>query len=693
MEAPVRQKPVKLLRVVQGVSFLALVLFAVHGGFGIGGRGLDSFFNDWVYDGLLVVSAASCAARAVLVREQRAAWAVLAGGLTLWTAGEIYTTVVLSHMDNPPYPSLSDGLQLAFYPASYVALLMVFRARMQQARASFWLDGLVAALAVCTIGEVTVFHTVVAGSGGTETSLQVATDLAYPVGDMVMMALVASVFALTAWRPGRAWAMIALGLGFAAVADSIFAYQSAGGTYEVGTALDALWPAAALLVGFAAWERSGSSSEIRLEGWRILILPVVFALPALGFLVYDHYAHLDGAAVILAGLTLVAVIVRTAMTFGENMRMLRNSRREALTDPLTGLGNRRRLMLDLEREFEHTEHPAPRALALLDLDGFKRYNDSFGHPAGDALLARLGRNLDDAVSPSGRAYRLGGDEFCALVSTDLEGAEAIVTAATDALSEHGRGFVISASHGLVHLPTEASDSSTAMQIADQRLYANKGARQLNAVSQQARDVLMQILQERQPDLHTHLHDVAALALPVGRTMGLSAERLEDMARAAELHDVGKMAIPDEILNKPGPLDGVELGFIRQHTLVGERILAAAPALAPVAKLVRASHENWDGSGYPDGLAGEEIPLESRIIAVCDAYHAMTSDRPYKSAMSPPDAMSELRRCAGTHFDPRVVEILCHEVGPDALSSDAKEPIAFDLPTIVPTGDSLGARRA
>src|SRR5438105_998884 len=476
-------------------------------------------------------------------------------------------------MDNPPYPSLSDGLQLAFYPASYVALLMVFRARMQQARASFWLDGLVAALAVCTIGEVTVFHTVVAGSGGTETSLQVATDLAYPVGDMVMMALVASVFALTAWRPGRAWAMIALGLGFAAVADSIFAYQSAGGTYEVGTALDALWPAAALLVGFAAWERSASSSEIRLEGWRILILPVVFALPALGFLVYDHYAHLDGAA----------------------------------------------------------------------------------------------------VSPSGRAYRLGGDEFCALVSTDLEGAEAIVTAATDALSEHGRGFVISASHGLVHLPTEASDSSTAMQIADQRLYANKGARQLNAVSQQARDVLMQILQERQPDLHTHLHDVAALALPVGRTMGLSAERLEDMARAAELHDVGKMAIPDEILNKPGPLDGVELGFIRQHTLVGERILAAAPALAPVAKLVRASHENWDGSGYPDGLAGEEIPLESRIIAVCYAYHAMPSDRPSQSAMSSTDAIAELRRCAGTHFDPRVVEILCHEVGPDALSSDAKEP--------------------
>src|SRR5207253_8614016 len=138
--------------------------------------------------------------------------------------------------------------------------------------------------------------------------------------------------------------------------------------------------------------------------------------------------------------------------------------------------------------------------------------------------------------------------------------------------------------------------------------------------------------------------------------GRRPEELDEVARAAELHDVGKMAVPEQILNKPGPLDKGELEFIRQHTIVGERILAAAPALSPVARLVRASHENWDGSGYPDGLKGEEIPLASRIIAVCDAYHAMTSNRPYQAAVPQDEALAELRRCAGSHFDPVLVEV-------------------------------------
>jgi HD-GYP domain-containing protein (c-di-GMP phosphodiesterase class II) len=135
-----------------------------------------------------------------------------------------------------------------------------------------------------------------------------------------------------------------------------------------------------------------------------------------------------------------------------------------------------------------------------------------------------------------------------------------------------------------------------------------------------------------------------------------------MARAAELHDVGKMAVPDEILNKPGPLDRVEMGFIRQHTIVGERILAAAPSLSPVARIVRASHERWDGSGYPDGLKRDQIPLGARIVAACDAYYAMTSDRPYQAAVPESAALAELRRCAGTHFDPAVVDAVCAEVG-------------------------------
>jgi HD-GYP domain-containing protein (c-di-GMP phosphodiesterase class II) len=144
---------------------------------------------------------------------------------------------------------------------------------------------------------------------------------------------------------------------------------------------------------------------------------------------------------------------------------------------------------------------------------------------------------------------------------------------------------------------------------------------------------------------------------VGVRLGLTAEDIDEMMRAAKLQDVGMMAIPDAILAKPGPLNEDEWAYIRKHTVVGERIVAAAPPLLPVAKLVRSSHERWDGGGYPDGLAGEAIPLGSRIVFACDSFDAMTSERPYREARSQDQALAELRRCAGTQFDPEVVEAL------------------------------------
>jgi HD-GYP domain-containing protein (c-di-GMP phosphodiesterase class II) len=186
------------------------------------------------------------------------------------------------------------------------------------------------------------------------------------------------------------------------------------------------------------------------------------------------------------------------------------------------------------------------------------------------------------------------------------------------------------------------------------MYARKGGHRMSA-RRQSRDVLLSTLSERQPDLGHHLHEVAELALAVGRVLGMNPEELDELARAAELHDVGKIAIPDAILNKPGTLNEAEWAFMRRHTVVGERILLSAPALRPVARLVRSSHERFDGSGYPDGLAGEDIPLGARIVAVCDAYEAMTSDRPYRPRMSAEEAIEELLACSGSQFDPRVVE--------------------------------------
>ena len=188
-------------------------------------------------------------------------------------------------------------------------------------------------------------------------------------------------------------------------------------------------------------------------------------------------------------------------------------------------------------------------------------------------------------------------------------------------------------HGAAKLPSEADERAAALTLADRRLYSEKFERRRDAISEQTCDALLQVLHEREPDLRDHVGDVAELALRVGIRLGLKAEELDDVRRAAELHDVGKSAVPDAILAKPGPLDEREWEFVRQHTLVGERILRAAPALHSVAKLVRSSHERFDGTGYPDGLVGQTIPLGARIVSACDAWDAMITTRPYRKAMS------------------------------------------------------------
>jgi diguanylate cyclase (GGDEF)-like protein/PAS domain S-box-containing protein len=329
---------------------------------------------------------------------------------------------------------------------------------------------------------------------------------------------------------------------------------------------------------------------------------------------------------------------------------------QVLHDSLTGLANRRSLLADLEEGVGKATKEKPTLLMLCDLDGFKAYNDMFGHAAGDALLTRFGRNLAAAVKGRGSAYRMGGDEFCVLAPVNNgDRRESVEIAAGAALSEHGEGFTITASYGSVVVPTEATSSAAALRLADQRMYARKNMGSRASAGRQSTDVLLRVLSERNPELGTHLDEVAQLCKAVAWRLGLPEDQTVPLLQAASLHDVGKAAIPDNILAKPAPLDAEEREFMRRHPVIGERILSAAPALTQAAKLVRHSHERVNGQGYPDHLAGDEIPLGARIIAVCDAYDAMTSDRPYRNAMSPEVALAELRRCAGAEFDPNVVD--------------------------------------
>jgi two-component system cell cycle response regulator len=193
-----------------------------------------------------------------------------------------------------------------------------------------------------------------------------------------------------------------------------------------------------------------------------------------------------------------------------------------------------------------------------------------------------------------------------------------------------------------------------MRLVDQRMYTQKTSGR-RSTDRQTRDVLLRAVQERNPELAERHAAVARLADAVGQRLGLSTHEQTELRQAAELHDVGKMAIPEQVLHKPGPLDDDEWAFVRRHPLIGERIIGAAPALAQAAKLVRATHERVDGSGYPDGLTGEQIPLGARIIAVCDAFTAMTSPRAYATQRTLAAAIAELQRAAGTQFDPTVVD--------------------------------------
>ncbi len=628
------------------LAFALVTLLAAPDG------GLSAFFNVWVYNGLMVFACVIAGSHAFLVERERAAWIVITAALVSWTFGELWYAI----FQPENYPSMADAGFIGFYPLLYIGIVLLLRSRVRSLAGTLWLDGMTAALAAAAIGAAVIVELVLESTEGSTST--VVTNLSYPLGDLLLLSAVFGVFALTGWRPGPRWLLLGLGALSTTAADAVYLFQSSAGTYVEGTWIDILWPAAMLLVASSAWMPDRTREGLEVEGRPLLAVPAVCALLATGILVYDHFTRVNILAIVLSTATLVLVVVRLALTFRENHRLFELTREAATTDPLTGLGNRRQLLADLERLFR-SETVRPTLLMLFDLDGFKGYNDTFGHPAGDALLARLGEKLAGVPGSSGAAYRLGGDEFCLVFGVEEGEAEPRIDRACQALTERGEGFEIETSFGAVMLPDEATEATRALEIADERLYAQKYRRR--GESDRTMAALLEALSLREPDLQAQLAGVGGLAADIGRVLGLRRDELEELDRAAQLHDLGKLAVPDEILHKPGELDERERAFVRQHTIVGERILRASPALRSVASIVRSTHENWDGSGYPDALAGEDIPLAARVVFACNAFVAMTTKRPYREALEVEDALSELMRCAGTQFDPTVVRVLVGRV--------------------------------
>jgi diguanylate cyclase (GGDEF)-like protein len=641
-----------LRHLAPGFGLLATAALALHAAVAVAGDaappGLRALAADWAYCGGYLLAAAACAARAT--RARGFPWAVAAVGVAVWASAEIAFRLV---EPDPTrwYPPVTQGLLFVGFLIAYVDLVLLARNRVRRLDPVLALDGLIAGLACAALAAWGLFPVLTGG----RTLGPDAPPQAFLLAALVGLAFVVCVLGLTGWRPGAAWALITGGIAVNVAGDVLLVRMVQAGTFHRGSLADTLFVASALALGLAALLDRPEAPPARPRARRLPV-PLALALVSLALLVgAATLGGVGGLAVALAAAALLATLARMTVA----LELLERSRREALTDPLTGLGNRRALMLDLERRLRGATPAEPATLALFDLDGFKRYNDAFGHPSGDALLALLADRLAAAVEP-GTAYRMGGDEFCVLLE-DGEGERtaAALAAAEAALTERGEAFTVGASWGAVTLPAEAATVRDALHVSDSRMYARKRSRRPDAAA--ARDALLRVMREREPELREHLREVAALAVRVAARLGLAPEARAPVAHAAELHDIGKVAVPDAILHKPGRLDDEEWRVMRQHTLVGERILRASPALDAAATLVRSSHERWDGTGYPDGLAGEEIPLGARVIAVCDAYDAMRSHRAYDGARDMDDVLEELERCAGSQFDPAVVEAFCDEV--------------------------------
>jgi two-component system, cell cycle response regulator len=614
------------------------------------GRGdLVRFADGYLYYGVIVLAAVTILLRAALVPRDRLAWALIGAGTAFWAVGDI-TWDLAWESGNVPYPSVADVLYLFAYPLNVAGVLVLARGGARGLRGVVALDAVVAALGASAIVAALLGPALAVYA--TSDPAEAIVTAAYPIADLLMIGAAAA--AAIALGVRTDFVVLAGGLVAMAATDTFYLYDEATAGYQPGTILDTGWMLAATLIALGSWVRPSwmtAASSAREA------LPALASLSAIGLMVWSHFESLPTAAVLLAAATLVLAVGRLLLALGENARLLGRAKREALTDSLTELGNRRQLVDDLHRACARSMAGRGRyVFAIYDLDGFKNYNDTFGHAAGDHLLRRMGRSLRDALAGRGTAYRLGGDEFCVLAPVASDGdTEVIVAAGAEALREEGEGFSIASSYGAATIPGEGADPSTVMRLADRRMYAEKG-RSPRSFELQARDLLLGVLRERQPGLGEHVEGVGRLASELARRAGLDNEDVDVVGRAADLHDIGKMGIPDQVLAKPGPLSDEEWSLMRKHTLIGERMLSVSPALGPVARLVRSSHERWDGRGYPDGLAYAEIPVGARIIAICDAYEAMTEERPYRTAVSPPEALDELRRNAGTQFDPELVEL-------------------------------------
>ncbi|GHO50238.1 hypothetical protein KSX_84010 [Ktedonospora formicarum] len=389
-------------------------------------------------------------------------------------------------------------------------------------------------------------------------------------------------------------------------------------------------------------------------------------------------------------------------------QLYRENALAAVTDPITALPNHRAIISALDEALQETsEKQESMGLLFVDLDRFKQVNDSWGHPAGDAVLHEVGARLKKAIGPSNFVGRYGGEEF-AIILRKCDVTLAIEIAEKMRLSIMEKPYLwyaedtstpveltITASIGISLTPYHGETREALLEQADRAMYrakqsgrnrvcivmAEEHTRQILTVrglgSFSSEEIctaraLLAAMQAYDQETYEHAQRMVSLSEATARRLKCGSEEIHNVRLAAMFHDIGKIGVPNSILHKPGPLTPCEWEVIRRHPDTGRRILARAGGpFAIVAYIIGAHHERWDGDGYPGGLAGEQIPLSARILSVVDAYDTMVSGRVYREAISDEEARQELRRCAGSQFDVNVVEAFLQSL--DHLEETSHEP--------------------
>jgi len=559
------------------------------------------------------------------------------------------------------------------------------------------LDGLMVMTAVLTFSWYFCLGPVLAHGHGRLISK--VFNIAYPLMDLL---LVACLLLLGGYARQRSLSLLLFSAGLFCVvtSDSLFMYLTLHGLFRAGTLLDIGWSLGFMLVGVAASAARLTANAVAEDEqerapalWKSLLpyalLPCVAALAL-------YTQNVPGCTllrhgVLWGGLALVGlVLARQVLAILENREL--NGRLEALatTDPLTGLVNHRVFHKRLAEEAERARSEGRTvAVVMMDLDNFKFFNDAYGHNVGDGVLRRVASALMGCAASGDVVARFGGDEFALVMPQGRSGgaclsAEGLRAHIAERLADlsylppgNETPIPLTVSLGVALFPSDAATHFEALEIADTRLRRSKTGATDRPVDALCRDLahsvngfsmlnaLVTAVDNKDRYTRRHSEDVLDYSLRIADQMGLDEATRHTLQVAALLHDVGKIGVPDSVLRKPGKLTDEEYQAIQQHPLMGAVIVGAVPGFEYTLDVVRHHHERWDGKGYPFGLQGEETPFLARLVAVADAFSAMTMDRPYRKGMDREKALSVLEEGAGTQWDPECVWALLRAYSPTA----------------------------